>query len=92
MEWTIVASDYAISIHEMFNVIIRSVQIYIFCFTDNIYQGIAPTIIMVRVSMSLSFDDTESFKEAAEIFRFNNPPSDSNTSTSSMPSELGPQG
>ena len=40
---------------------------------------------MVRVSMSLSFDNPESFKEAAESLRFNNSPSD--PSTSSTPSE-----
>ena len=42
--------------------------------------------------MRLSFDDEESFKEAVETLRFNNPPSDSNTrqqmgSSSSMPLE-----
>ena len=45
---------------------------------------------MVRVSMRLSFDDTESFKEAAGSLRFNHPPSDPNTS--SMPPQLDPQG
>ena len=40
--------------------------------------------------MKLSFDDTESFKEAAGSLRFNIPPSDPNTS--SMPPQLGPQG
>ena len=40
--------------------------------------------------MRLSFDDTESFKEAAGSLRFNNPPSDPNTS--SIPPQLGPQG
>ena len=54
------------------------------------YQGIAPTIILVRVSMRLSFDDPESFKEAAGSLHFNNPPSDPNTS--SMPLQLVPQG
>ena len=29
--------DYVIVIHQMFNVIIRSVYFYFFCFTDNIY-------------------------------------------------------
>ena len=83
--------DSVIVIHQMLNVIIRSVHIwiYFFCFTDNIYQGIAPTIILVRVSMRLSFDDPESFKEAAGSLRFNNSPSDPNTS---MPPQLGPQG
>ena len=44
--------------------------------------------------MSLSFDDEESFKEAAGSLRFNNPPSDTDTlvlqqvgSSSSMPLE-----
>ena len=91
MEWTLDAVDYAIVINEMLNVIIRSVHFYFFYFTDNIYQGIAPTIILVRVLMRLSFDDPESFKEAAESLRFNNPPSDPNT-TSSMPPQLVPQG
>ena len=83
--------DSVIVIHQMLNVIIRSVHIwiYFFCFTDNIYQGITPTIIVVRVSMRLSFDDPESFKEAAGSLRFNNSPSDPNTS---MPPQLGPQG
>ena len=92
MEWTYDASNYVIVIHQMLNVIIRSVHFYLFCFTDNIYQVIAPTIILVRVSMRLSFDDPESFKfkEAAGSLRFNNPPS--NPSTSSMPPQLRPQG
>ena len=82
--------SYVISIHQMFNVIIISVHFcFFFVFTDNVYQGIAPTIILVRVSMRLSFDDEESFKEAAGSLRFNNPPSDP---TSSMPPQLGPQG
>ena len=34
MEWTI---DYANVINQMFNVIIRSVHFYFFCFADNIY-------------------------------------------------------
>ena len=57
------------------------ISTFSFFYTDNIYQGIAPTIILVRVSMKLSFDDTESFKEAAGSLRFNNPSSDSNTSS-----------
>ena len=67
---------YVIVIHQMFNVIIRSIHVYFFCFTDNIYQGIAPTIILVRVSMRSSFDDEESFKEAAGSLCSNNPSSD----------------
>ena len=90
MDWTLDASYYAIAINEMLNVIIRSVHFYMFCFTDNIYQGIAPTVILVRISMRLSFDDAESFKEAAGSLRFNNPQSDPNTS--SMLPQLGPQG
>ena len=90
MEWTLEGDDYVVPIHQMINVIIRSVHFYVFCFTDNIYQGIAPTIILVRVSMRLSFDDPESFKEAAGSLRFNVPPSDPNTS--STPSQLGPRG
>ena len=37
--------------------------------------------------MRLSFEDEESFKEAAESLRFNNPPSDPNTveNSSSLP-------
>ena len=38
MEWTLDAGDYAIVINEMFNVIIRSIHFYFFCFTDNIYH------------------------------------------------------
>ena len=38
-----------------------------------------PTIIFVRVSMRLSFDDEESFKEAAGSLRFNNSSSDPNS-------------
>ena len=53
-------------------------------FADKIYshwQGITPTIILLRVSMGLSFDDKESFMEAAGSLRFNNlnPQSDLNT-------------
>ena len=62
--------EYVIVIHEMLNVIIKSVHFYFsFFFTDNIYQGIIPTIILVRVSMKLSFNDKESLKEAAESLR-----------------------
>ena len=43
---------------------------------------------MVRVAMKLSFDNTESLEEAVGSLCFNNPPSDSNTLSSSMP----PQG
>ena len=94
MKWTLDAFDYADVINNMFNVIIRFVHFYFFCLTDNIYQGIAPTIILVRVSMKLSFDDPESFKEAAGSLRFNNPPSNTNSSSSSssMLPQLGPQG
>ena len=90
--WSFDACNYTVVIDQMFNVIIRSVHFYFFCFTDNIYhwQGIAPTIILVRVSMRLSFDDPESFKEAAESLRFNNPPSDPDAS--SMPPQLVSQG
>ena len=89
-DWTIDGYDYAMGINEMLNVIIISVHIYFFCSTDKIYQGITPTIILVRVSMRLSFDDPESFKEAAGSLRFHNPPSDPNTS--SMPPQLGLHG
>ena len=89
MESTLYDINYAIVIHQMLNVIIRSVHFYFFCFTDKIYQGIAPTIILVRVSMRLSFDDPESFKEAAGSLGFNNLPSDLNTS--SAPPQLGSQ-
>ena len=33
-------------------------------------QGITPTIILVRVSMGLSFHDEESMEEVAESLRF----------------------
>jgi len=46
-------------------------------------NGIAPTIIYVRVAMSLSFDDEESFKES---LRFNKPPSDPNTQLEALES------
>ena len=83
-------SDYLIVLQQMFNVItIKICSIFYFCFTDNIYQGITPTIILVRVSMRLSFDDEESFKEAAGSLRFHNPPSDPNLN--SMPPQLGLQ-
>ena len=87
--------DYVIGIQEMFNVIILKIcsyLLYFFCFTDDAiyhWQGITPTIILVRVSMSLSFDDPESFKEAAGSLRFYNPPSDLNTSD--MRPQLGTQ-
>ena len=88
--------EYVIVIHQMFNVIIRSVHIYFPCFTDNIYQGITPTIILVRVSMNLSFDDEESLKEATESLCFpafpsSNPPSDPNTSSIPTHWQLGSQ-
>ena len=37
MEWTLEGDDYVVPIHQMINVIIRSVHFYVFCFTDNIY-------------------------------------------------------
>ena len=36
-EWAYDASEYAMVINEMFNVIIRSVNFHFYCFTDNIY-------------------------------------------------------
>ena len=36
-------------------------------------------MILVRISMKLSFDDEESLKEAVGSLYFNNPPSDPNT-------------
>ena len=52
----------------------------------------APTIILVRVSMRLSFDDEEPSKESLGSLNFNNPPSNSDSlqgvgSISSMPPE-----
>jgi len=44
--------------------------------SNEMFNGIIPTIILVRVSLKLSFDDKESFKEAIESLRFINPPSD----------------
>ena len=55
--------------------ITRSSFVFLIIFT----LGIAPTIILVRVQMRLSFDDEESFKEAIESLCFNNPSSDPNT-------------
>ena len=53
-----------------------------------------PTIILVRVTMRLSYDDEETLKESVELesLHFNNPPSDSDSlqgvgSSSSMPPE-----
>ena len=40
-------------------------------------------IILVRIQMRLSFDDEESFKEAVESLRFNNPASDPDPQTGS---------
>jgi len=45
-------------------------------------NGITPTLILVRTSMRLSFDDDaseESFKEVVGSLRFHNPPSDPNS-------------
>ena len=91
----LIALDIIISVHQILNVIIRSVHflLFFFFFTDDIlpdYQGIAPTIILVRVSMRLSFDDEQSFKESVGSLRFNNPPSDPDSlqgvgSSSSVP-------
>ena len=73
------AIDFVIVINQMLNVIIitRSSIVFLIIFT----KGIAPTIILVRVQMRLSFDDDESFKEAIESLSlcFNNPSSDPNT-------------
>ena len=41
--------------------------------------------------MRLSFDDKESFKEASESLRFNNPPSDQNTQRRMGSSSMPPQ-
>jgi len=43
------------------------------------FNGIAPTIILVRTQMKLSFDDEESFKEVVGSLRFDNPASDPNS-------------
>ena len=42
--------------------------------------------------MRLSFDDPESFKEAAGSLRFHNPPSDPSLNTCSIPPQLDSQG
>jgi len=47
--------------------------------TNEMFNGITPTIILLRVSMKLSFDDEDSFKEATGSLRFNNSPSDLDT-------------
>jgi hypothetical protein len=36
---SVIGMEFVIGIHEMFNVIIRPVHFYIFCFTDDIYLG-----------------------------------------------------
>jgi len=46
---------------------------------NEMFNGIAPTIILLRVSMRLSFDDKDSFMEATGSLHFNNPPSDLDT-------------
>jgi len=52
----------------------------IFIGINEMFNGIAPTMILLRVSMRLSLDDEESFIDAAGSLRFNdNPQSDSNT-------------
>jgi len=45
---------------------------------NQMFNGIAPTIILVRVSMRSSIGDNESFKETVESICFNNPASDPN--------------
>jgi len=46
---------------------------------NEMFNGIAPTLILLRVSLRLSFEGKESLREAVESLRFNNPPSDTNT-------------
>jgi len=57
------------------NDIVRNFSIVL----NEMFNGITPTIILVRVSLKLSFDDQESFKGAVESLCFNNPPSDLDT-------------
>jgi len=52
---------------------------FIFITINEMFNGITPTIILLRVSMRLSFYDKESFIEAAGSLRFNNPQIDQNT-------------
>jgi len=52
---------------------------FIFITINEMFNGITPTIILLRVSMRLSFYDKESFIEAAGSLRFNNPSNDPNT-------------
>ena len=74
------AIDFVIVINQMLvNVIIITITRSSFVFLIIFTLGIAPTIILVRVQMRLSFDDEESFKEAIESLCFNNPSSDPNT-------------
>jgi len=55
-------------------------------------NGIAPTIILVRVSMGLSFDDEQSFKEGVGSLIFYNPPSDPSTPALSSSGSIPLQG
>ena len=73
-------NDFTIVINQMLNVGSIPFLTFWFLLITHLHtpgrQGIAPTIILLRVLLSLSFDDKESFKEVIESLRFNNPPSD----------------
>ena len=80
-----VMEGYAITlgIDQMLHVINKDLSIVIFSYANTlILQGITPTIILVRVSMGLSFHDEESMVEATTSLRFN--VSNNSTSTESI--------
>ena len=59
--------DLVVGIHQMLNVIIRSITVAC-CFADNVdWQGITPTIILVRVSMGLSFHDEKTMADVTTM-------------------------
>ena len=58
-----------VGIHQMLNVIISSVIIFFLLITWTC-QGITPTIILLRVSMGLSFHDEPSLIDAVSSLRF----------------------
>ena len=77
--------DLVVGIHQMLNVIIRSISVTP-CLANNVdWQGLTPTIILVRVSMGLSFHDKKTMVDATTThWHFRPPSSELETENSSI--------
>jgi hypothetical protein len=77
--------DLVVGIHQMLNVIIRSISVTPYLTNNVDWQGLTPTIILVRVSMGLSFHDKKTMVDATTVhWNFRPASSESGTENSSI--------